>query len=317
MDNQSAFNSDQSLIYDSRSLIIGSNEYIVDTEDKSINQTDQARLNTQNAMLNPYIGLFAPKGYARDPEDGRDGYCPEPGHRILDVACGPGGWTRDVVRAHPGVYLIGIDNNKASIRYARQHEATRQNQHVSFELADIMQRFNCPPDTFDYINLRFLLGVIPKDKWGGLMLECFRVLKPGGCICHVESEAGLIASDADSKIMQATDLFLEVLWEYGKSFARNAIAITPMLPMFLQAARFEGIQVQPFLLNWSYGKPLHQNVLSDFVVALQEMRDIFVRTGKMADDEYTALCRGYIAEANLISHSAFWPVNRVWAYKPL
>lgn len=317
MDNQSAFNGDQSLIYDSRSLTMGNNEYMVDTDDKSINQTDQARLNTQNAMLNPYIGLFAPKGYARDPEDGHDGYSPEPGDRILDIACGPGGWPRDVVRAYPDVQIIGIDNNKTSIRYARQHEATKQNPHVVFELADIMQKFNCPPDTFNYINLRFLLGVVPKDKWGGLMLECFRVLKPGGCICHVESEAGLIAADADSKIVQATDLVLEVLWTYGKSFARNAIAITPMLPMFLQAARFVDIQVQPFLLNWSYGKPLHSHVLSDFVVALQEMRDIFVRGGKMTNDEYTALCRGYIAEANLLSHRAFWSVNRVWAYKPL
>ena len=35
--------------------------------------------------------------------------------RILDVACGPGGWVLDMAVAHPEIEMFGIDINRSAI----------------------------------------------------------------------------------------------------------------------------------------------------------------------------------------------------------
>lgn len=313
MDHPGEFQNDYASVYDSHDLTFGARTYMMDTNNRRINGADYARLNKQNDMINPIIGLF------------HEDHAPHDGSLILDVACGPGGWIRDVARLYPNVRLIGIDNNKLAIKYAKEHEATKHNQHVAFEIADITERFNCHSNIFDFIYLRFLVDAVPKTKWVEILLECFRVLKPGGCIRLVESEAGWIPSSAESKMAQSMDLLLEALWTYEKSFSRHAIAISPMLPAFLEAARFSNISVYPYLLNWSYGKELHQSVLENHAVSLQELRAVFRKTNiemrsltdKEFDCRFNALYSGALAEANLPNYRAFWPLVSVLAWKPI
>jgi ubiquinone/menaquinone biosynthesis C-methylase UbiE len=302
MDKQPIFKSDLS-VYDSQELTVGEPNYIINTNDSQVNDTDYIRVDKQDAMLNPLLGLF-PKGYV-----------PDEGHSVLDVACGPGGWIRHASVAFPHTRFIGIDNNRPAIKRAREHTTTNNNKRVSFEIADIMQPFNCPPDTFDFVNLRFLFGVMPKNKWVDLLQECYRVLKPGGCIRMVECEYLLIPSPADSKITQASEIALEMLWRYGKSFSRYAIAITPMLPAFLQAAHFTRIQEQPYSLDWSYGKDLHRLVLEDYVVGLQELREALMQLKGLTAGEFDSIPRGVKAEADQPGFQGRWPMTDVWAYK--
>jgi ubiquinone/menaquinone biosynthesis C-methylase UbiE len=307
MDNGFGFKGDPNDVYESQSglnLTVGKHTYLINTQDKRINMTDYARLNKQNDLLNHGIGLFP------------DGYLPGDNHIILDVACGPAGWIRNVALAYPSIRIIGIDNNKLAIKYARENEATKHNPRVFFELADIMQKFNCPSNTFDFINMRFLIGVLPKDKWVDVLQECFRVLKPGGCIRLVELEVSLIAAPAESKIAVMIDMFLEALWTSNKSFARNAIAITPMLPAFLSAAGYSNIHLQPFLLDWSYGKELHPAVLEDFAVSMQELSGVFMKMRSMSGDQFDEVYKGFIEEASRPDHHALWPVNSAHAFKP-
>ncbi len=40
-------------------------------------------------------------------------------HRVLDIACGPGGWVQEVAFTHPEIEVIGIDISQAMIQYAR------------------------------------------------------------------------------------------------------------------------------------------------------------------------------------------------------
>jgi ubiquinone/menaquinone biosynthesis C-methylase UbiE len=40
-------------------------------------------------------------------------------HRILDAACGPGGWALEVAFTYPEIEVVGFDISRAMIDYAR------------------------------------------------------------------------------------------------------------------------------------------------------------------------------------------------------
>src|SRR5579883_3231970 len=67
-------------------------KYIIDIEDGS----ETARLIAQDAFVTRSMGGVFPSHYT-----------PEPGSRILDIACGPGGWVLDVAFAHPDIKIVG------------------------------------------------------------------------------------------------------------------------------------------------------------------------------------------------------------------
>src|SRR5205807_3615296 len=50
---------------------------------------------------------------------------PEQFGRVLDVACGVGGWAIEAAQTYPAMTLVGIDLNPRMIAYARE-QATRQ-----------------------------------------------------------------------------------------------------------------------------------------------------------------------------------------------
>src|SRR6266536_5805881 len=39
-------------------------------------------------------------------------------NRVLDIACGPGGWIQEVAFAHPEIEAVGIDISETMIAYA-------------------------------------------------------------------------------------------------------------------------------------------------------------------------------------------------------
>ena len=52
--------------------------------------------------------------------------------RILDVACGSGGWVLDVAQEYPEIEVVGFDISNDMINYARAHAKARglQNAHL-------------------------------------------------------------------------------------------------------------------------------------------------------------------------------------------
>ncbi len=39
-------------------------------------------------------------------------------HRVLDVACGPGGWALDLAQQYPDIQVVGVDIDEGMIEYA-------------------------------------------------------------------------------------------------------------------------------------------------------------------------------------------------------
>lgn len=97
------------------------------------------------------------------------------GRKLLDVACGYG---RDsVFFARNNFAVCGIDNSASAIKIGKREGY----QNVKLVLGDV---FHMPfsDDTFDYVFGNFILHLFQKEDRERLLLECNRVIKPGGLL---------------------------------------------------------------------------------------------------------------------------------------
>src|SRR5580765_5812780 len=56
------------------------------------------------------------------------------GDRVLDVACGPGGWARSLATSYPQAQVMGIDISQRMIEYAHADAQARQLSNASFQV---------------------------------------------------------------------------------------------------------------------------------------------------------------------------------------
>lgn len=284
-------------------LTIGENTYVVDNTDPAINDADLARLINQDETMNEDGGVpLLPAGYQPDID-----------HTILDVACGPAGWIRRIASDYPDVYLVGIDNNKKAINFARNNEETKHKESVNFLLMNILEPLDFPDATFDFVNARFLTGVVPADQWVDLLTECYRILKPGGYIRITESETSWTPNCPAYERM--IDLFLHLLWDMKRSFARNALAISPMLLEFFGDSGFQDVQAQTSTLNWSYGQKLYEQVVEDMTMSLAVLKEAFFKAGYISPDDYERTYQLMLTELSSKDFRALWPLVSIQGRK--
>jgi ubiquinone/menaquinone biosynthesis C-methylase UbiE len=76
----------------------------------------------------------------------------KPGERVLDIGCGNGFMSYDMVTQVPGVNVVGIELNKENIKFAREHY---QHPNLNFIHGDALQEL--PNETFDVVTLSNVL----------------------------------------------------------------------------------------------------------------------------------------------------------------
>jgi len=109
---------------------------------------------------------------------------------ILDVACGPGGWTLDVAHTYPDRKVVGIDISTRMIAYAQAQASAQRLSNATFLLMNALEPFKFTEETFDLVNIRAATGFVPRAQWPTLLQNCFRVLRPGGTLRLTEAETG-------------------------------------------------------------------------------------------------------------------------------
>src|ERR1051326_7432615 len=67
--------------------------------------------------------------------------------RVLDVGCGPGGWSQELAFAHRDIEVVGIDISEAMIGYARNQARIQSLENLSFHIMDILQPLDFPDNT--------------------------------------------------------------------------------------------------------------------------------------------------------------------------
>ncbi|WP_052889868.1 class I SAM-dependent methyltransferase [Thermogemmatispora carboxidivorans] len=281
----------------------GQNTYVIDSE----NAGELARLMHQDQMLTRGMGGLLPEFPEGAP-------LPE-GGRVLDLACGPGGWALELAFAYPKVEVIGVDISQAVIEYTRAQAWSRGLQNAHFQVMNVMQPLAFPDATFDLVNGRLLLGFMLPGAWPKLLAECRRLLKPGGVIRLTEAEPALTTSPALERFQA---LCCEALKKAGQSFSADGrhFGITPVLPKLVRQAGFREVKLRASAVEWSMGTEAHYPVFKDYLMGLELIRPFLIKMGVGTPQELEHLAQLAVAEMQQEEFCGLYSLLTVWGYAP-
>lgn len=282
------------------------NHYFIDVESptEAVRLIHQGTLITQ-ALHGPFDGLN---------EQERQRF-----RAILDVACGPGEWALRVAETYNAVTttttVTGIDISHHMIAYARAQAEMKDLSHATFEVMDILQPLAFPDDTFDLVNARTIMSVVPSIQWPHVLRECRRVTRPGGIIRLTECEMPLSASPHH---MHASDLISQATYLAGHGFSTDGhqIAITPMLIPLLKQAGYQEIQSKGYGISITPGSALYEGILQEAIVSYQLLRPFVVSKGLITAEDFDTLSLLALADMQAPEFSALWYFFSAWGKVP-
>jgi ubiquinone/menaquinone biosynthesis C-methylase UbiE len=100
-----------------------------------------------------------------------------PGDRLLDLACGPGIYTRPFARQVAPGLVVGMDLSPAMLRHARRRARAAGLENLALIRGDALH-LPFADDRFDVVNCCGALHLFPDVDLA--LHEGYRVLKPGG-----------------------------------------------------------------------------------------------------------------------------------------
>lgn len=234
--------------------------------------------------------------------------------RVLDVACGVGGWAIDAARTSPEMTLVGIDLNPRMIAYAREQATSQElESRVTFRVMDALRSLDFADASFDLVNLRFAVSFVRTWEWPRLLGELWRVLRPGGVIRLTDEE--IIHQSNSPAAMEFCDLLLCALFRSGHVFARESTGLTSRLAVLLNRQGYRNIQTTPYALHYQAGTPAGEAYARDGVLVLRTLRPFLEKWGCLSAD-YEDLYRRVAAEVVQPDFSATWNLLTAWATRP-
>jgi len=273
------------------------NTYIVNTESAA----EMNRLAIQDRLLTREMGGLLPK----DSD-------PTTIHKVLDIACGPGGWVLDLASAYRHMEVIGVDLSEKMVAHAN----SRKWPNTSFRIMNVLQPLDFPDNTFDFVNARLLFAFMPKNAWPELLQECMRVLRPGGIVRLTECERTMSNGIAYE---QWGDLFMHSLYAAGASFSVNGkqIGITFMLSSFLRDAGFQSIRHAAFAIDFSAGGDaqayMYENTQIGILLARPFLRKM---NPSMTEEDLAQLSDAAMKDIVSSEFRAIWYYLSAWGSKP-
>jgi SAM-dependent methyltransferase len=104
--------------------------------------------------------------------------------KLLDLGCTTGSNLFPYLEVFPGCEGYGVDIGAPLLRYAHARAETLGHKvHFSQQRAE---KLDYPDATFDVVCSSFFLHEIPVKSTRQVLRECYRVLKPGGIMVHME-----------------------------------------------------------------------------------------------------------------------------------
>lgn len=278
------------------------NAYVLDAESGA----EVARLIDQDTMITQAMGGLFPRDLDLSTIN-----------RVLDIACGPGGWALEVAFTHPEMQVTGIDISRAVIQYAQAQARVRDLDNLTFRVMDATKSLDFPDESFDMINARAMVGFMPNTLWPAFVQEAFRLLRPGGVLRLTDTDdMGFTNSAAQETLSRMGVLALE---RVGKTFApaggRNA-GLTPMLGRFLRGAGFVNIQREAHAIDFSASEPAHESMCRDIMVAGALAVPLLTKTKVASEAEIQELSQQATADMFADDFCGIWYLLSVWGRKP-
>jgi len=249
------------------------NDYFIDVE----SGTEMTRLMYQDRLITKGMGgVFSERADISSM------------HRILDLACGPGGWVLDVAFEYPTVEVVGVDISEAMIRYANAQAWSQGLNNASFRVMDITKRLDFPDGSFDLVNARFI-NFLPAAAWPELMREFGRITRPGGVIRLTESEWWYFTNSPTLENLNA--MIIRALKLQGESFSRSGrfTGVLPMLGHFLLDAGCVSVNYRSHAIDYSYGTEAYEGFRHDASIVFKLFQPFIVRMGVATQEEVKQL----------------------------
>lgn len=277
------------------------NAYVLDAESSA----EMARLIGQDLMVTRYMGGLL---------------CENPDftgiERVLDIACGPGGWAQEVAFSHPDIEVVGIDVSRTMIEYAQAQARVQRLDNLRFLIMDALKPLDFPDNYFDLVNIRFATGFMSTQVWPMFVQECFRVTRSGGMLRVTETDdIGPTTSGAFEKLWIKTSTAFRMT---GRSFSpegRN-FGITAMLGRFLRDVGCKNIRQCAHAIDYSTGTEAHDSIFQDWMVGLKLLQPFLLMMKVTTQEEVNALYQQALGEMMADDYCAVWYFLTASGLKP-
>jgi ubiquinone/menaquinone biosynthesis C-methylase UbiE len=276
------------------------NTYVIDPEKFG---AETSRLLLQDKLFTQAMGGTLP------PEYNLTGVT-----RLLDIACGPGGWALEVACEHPDIEVIGIDLSPTMIDYARSQAQVQRLKNATFLVMDVRAPFAFPDASFDLINARLLLTFMKPQEWAPLPGECLRLLRPGGWLHWTEVETAFTTSAAYERYSR---LFAQALYRAGQSFSPDGyhLGLLPMMLPLLRQAGFQNVYHQTAGLEGSFGIPAYASAFQDTELTFKLIQPFLLGQGVASQEELERVYQQVVADWQDEHFCALFFLFSAWGQK--
>ncbi|HLX58670.1 MAG TPA: class I SAM-dependent methyltransferase [Ktedonobacteraceae bacterium] len=236
-------------------------------------------------------------------------------HDVLDIACGPGGWVRDLARANPGMQLTGVDVSKLMIDFARAEARVQWLNNAHFRVMDVLKPLDFPDGSFDVVNARAIIGFMPTTAWSRLMRECARITRPGGILRLTEFDTyGTTNSFALEKL---NTIGFRAFRLKGQSFSQDdrSLGITPMLGRFLLDAGCINVKMKAYVIDFSAGTEAHESMYQNTQFAIKLSQPFLIKMKVATQEELDGLYEQALMEMMREDFRGLWYYLSAWGEK--
>jgi len=234
---------------------------------------------------------------------------------ILEVACGPGGWTQAMARAYPRLHITGVDISHAMIAFARSTLLHNSLANITYlEIPSFTGPYPFEEASFDLISAQFMSKFLTVEEWPIFLSACWRLLRPGGWLRLTDFEVSLTNSPAHEELSR---LFIHAMRLAGRSFSPSDrhLGLLCELESLLAAAGFQECFSTSHMVNYSYGAPLYEELKKDSLILSREMQTLIVEMGLATQERVDTLHRRQSYEMDLPTFHALTPMLTMWGTK--
>ena len=236
--------------------------------------------------------------------------------RVLDVACGTGGWLIEAAKTYPSMsLLIGVDVNSKMIAYAyAQAAAQGVGDRVQFRVMDVLATLDFPDISFDLVNQRFAASFLHLQDWAKLLREYLRMARPGGVIRVTEGD--WIASNTSPALSRLMELLGQAFYQAGHSFTPGSRGVTGELADLLQKAGLANMQRRAHTQEFRAGTVSGQHFIEDMQLIFRTSVP-FLRKWTSVPDDYELIYQQALYEMHQPDFVATGSMLTVWGNKPI
>jgi ubiquinone/menaquinone biosynthesis C-methylase UbiE len=196
-------------------------------------------------------------------------------HRVLDGACGPGGWALEIAFKYPEIEVVGFDVSQAMIDYANAQARVQGLENASFQIMNLLKPLEFPDNSFDLSNVRFV-NFLPAAMWPQFVRELSRVTRPGGFIRLTESEWWYFSTSPALETLNSM-VIKSIQVQGGYSQTGRFTGILPLLGNLLRQAGCVNIKLVSHVIDFSYGTDAYEGFRHDASIVFKLFQPFIVR----------------------------------------